>query len=274
MFSKLDFRVAAVLMVAVVACSGGAEERQAEDVVELFVPWGDIDAEDRLSEELHDAVEAIIDKCMDEAGFEYVPVSEDSVAFGPGHGISRSDYARNFGFGISTNDETLAAADTYSGQVGDPNFDYVRTLAPEREIAWGHAYDACESRSRDVGPNLSAGFHDAVAGMVDRVRAEPSVIEAEEEWVACLEAGIPSGLPMFSSLDDLVAWFYAESEARTETPGSLAELQELEREVAVRHLECHPPLVEAMREAALSHEPDIVGQYQEEIDAILEFING
>jgi hypothetical protein len=44
--------------------------------------------------------------------------------------------------------------------------------------------------------------------------------------------------------------------------------------VAVRHLECHPPLVEAMREAALSHEPDIVGQYQEEIDAILEFING
>jgi hypothetical protein len=273
MSSKLEFGVVAVLMV-VGACTGGTVERQGEDVVELFVPWGDNDTEDRLSEELHDAVEEIISECMDEAGFEYVPVSEDSVAYGPGHGISRSDYARKFGFGISTNDETLAAANAYTGRVSDPNFDYVRTLSPEREVAWGEAYDACESRSRDIGPNLSAGFRDAVAGMVDRVRAEPSVIEAEEEWVACLETEIPSGLPKFSSLDDLVSWFSAESDARMESPDSLAELQELEREVAVRHLECQPPLVEAMREAAPNHESDIVGQYQEEIDAILEFVGG
>lgn len=273
MSSKLEFGVATVLMVAVVACTGGTEERQAEDVVGLIVPWGDVDADDRLSEELHDAVEAVIDECMGEAGFEYVPVSEDSVAFGPGHGISRSDYARQFGFGISTNDETLAAGITHTNQIGDPNFDYVRTLSPVREMAWGEAYNTCQTRSRDVG-HLSAGFRDAVAGMVDRVRAEPSVIVAEEEWVACLEAEIPSGLPQFSSLDDLVAWFYAESEARVETPESLAELQELERAVAVRHLECHSPLVEAMREAAANHEPDVIGQYQEEIDAILEFAGG
>lgn len=273
MSSKLGFGVVAVLMV-VGACTGGTVEPQAEEVVELFVPWGDVDVDDRLSEELHDVVEGIIDACMDEAGFEYVPVSEDSVAYGPGHGISRSDFAREFGFGISTNDETLAAADAFLGRVGDPNFDYVRTLSPERQMAWGEAYDACASRSRDAGPNLSAGFREAVAGMVDRVRAEPSVIEAEEEWVACIEAGIPSGLPMFSSLDDVVAWFYAESEARMGTLDGMAELQELEREVAVRHLECRPPLVEAMREAAKNHEPDVVGQYQEEIDAILEFVGG
>ncbi len=98
------------------------------------------------------------------------------------------------------------------------------------------------------------------------------MIEAEAEWVACVKAGDES-LSQFGSLDQLTEWFWQESERVKDRPDELARLQDLEREVAVRHLQCEPPLIAAMGQVGAQLEAGFVVDYGDVFERQRQFLD-
>jgi len=274
MKASLGVGLAVLLVMLVGACSGDATTTGDSDIELLgqWLPWGDPEQGDRLEREYFAREQDLIASCMQDAGLEYVPVALESISFGPGTGISRPDHARRFGFGISTNDEQFAAAAQNTASVSDPNWEYQESLSTERRIAYSEQKVACDEQVRQIAPQASEQFKRAVDDLVDLVRADPAVIEAETEWAGCVRAGNES-LPQFASLDELYRWIYQEFERVKERPDELVRLQDLERELAVRNLECEPPLLAVMAEAATQYESGFVADHSDVFEARRDYLD-
>jgi hypothetical protein len=273
---KIKLRLAAVLAVVVVlgACSGDAmaPDHSDDQLLAVYLPWSDPEVEDRLEREFHARVEDIIAECMHDGGLEYVPVALEAVSYGPGTGISRSEHSRRFGFGISTNDQQFAAFEASTASVGDPNFEYEESLSTERAIVYSEERGRCTEQAHRMAPHPPDQFKRAVDDLVNRVRADPEVIEAEAEWVACVRS-VSTELPRFSSLDQLTSWFWEESERVKDRSDELVRLQDLEREVAVRHLECEPSLLTVMGEVGAKYQAEVAADYSDLFDRQREFLD-
>lgn len=267
--------VTALLAAAVVVAGCSGEDSggvNADDrLLEVHLPWTDPEEADRLQREFHTRIEDLIAECMQDQGLEYVPVALEAVAYGPGTGISRAEYARRFGFGISTNDETFAAFSASTDSVGDPNREYEESLSTDRAISYSEQRSRCSREAHEQMPQPPGEFDRAVDDLIDLVRSDPSVIEAEAEWVDCVRGDI-AGLPEFSTLDQLTRWFWEESERVADLPGELARLQDLEREVSVRHLECESALLAAMREVGDQLQDEVAVDFRELFDRQREFL--
>lgn len=274
MKASLGVGLVVLLVMLVGACGGDATATGDSDVELLgqWLPWGDSEQNDRLERAYFAREQDLIAACMQDAGLEYVQVPLESISFGPGTGISRSDHARRFGFGISTNDEQFAAFNQNTASAGDPNWEYETSLSTERALAYSQQRATCSEQVRQVAPQASEQFKRAVDDLVDRVRADPAVIEAETEWADCVRAGNES-LPQIASLDELYRWFWQESERVKERPDELARLQDLERELAVRNLECEPPLLAVMAEAAAQYESGFVADHSDVFEAWRNYLD-
>ncbi len=265
---------AAMLVLAAGCASSDDSATDHADLVELFLPWSDPAVSDRLSQEYHDRGEEVVATCMAEAGFEYIPVPLEAVAFGPGIGISREENARRFGFGRSTSDLQLAAGNATTSTQRDPNEAYVDGLTDERSRAYSDQIDICQAELRATSPPFPDAYRAGVSSLADQVRADPAVAEAERAWVDCVAEAAGPGLPDFSTLDDLVVWFDQELERVKENPEQLARLQDLERAAAVANLSCEPALVSAMREVAETMESDFIAANRDLLDRHLEYLDG
>jgi len=255
-------------------CSGDTTvvDHSDEQLLEVYLPWADPQETDRLEGEFHARVEDLIAACMQDAGLEYVPVPLEAVSYGPGRGISRSEHARRFGFGISTNDQQFAAFVASTASVGDPNQTYEESLSTERKIAYSEQHARCTEQAYRVVPQRADQFKKAVDDLVNRVKADPAVIEAEAEWVACVRSD-DEALPQFSSLDQLTSWFWKESERLKDRPSELARLQDMERKVALRHLECEPRLVAVMRDVGARYQSEVAADYRGLFDRQRAFLD-
>lgn len=271
-------RVVVPLLLIVAFIAGCAKDAASEAdpdprVLDQFLTWGDPDDAVRLEREYHDQVEQVIAECMESAGLQYVPVALEAVAFGTGMGISRSEYARAFGFGISTVDDEREAAIASTTDAGDPNLEYEASLSSDRAFAYANQRAACDEKAWSAAPHVTEAFIQAVYDLEDRVRADAVVVEAESEWAGCVRDGDDS-IPSFGTLPDLLAWLQTEYERVREQPDQLARLQDLERRLAVRHLECEPALVATMREVAAQFESDVIEEYSTVIAEQSDFLGG
>lgn len=261
---------ATVLMLG--ACTPSADQEVDEEaIVRVLVPWGDLDGERQLSQQVHDRQEQLMADCMSASGFQYIPIRYEAIAFGPGVGIDRAEYSRRFGFGISTNDETFEDFEERTQDAGDPNMEYQSSLSQERRILYSDAFDGCQQQVRSALPELPESFYRAADELSSRVRADPRVVEAEQEWQLCVRDATTRVLPEFSTLDEIVMWLSLEYERVKEHPEQLKKLQDLEREVAVAHMECEPSLLEAMREVADQLEPSFIEEHADVLREQLEF---
>lgn len=261
------------LVLVVASCTTSISQSGFTDMVLVgqFTPWGDPDAAASVERAFHARVEDLVAACMEDAGFAYVPVPLEAVSYGPGMGVTREEHARRFGFGISTVDEEFAAFVEATTGAADPNAEYVESLSPERAHDYSIRRAECVERARSQAPQYPDTFKQAVDDLVDRVRADPAVVEAEAEWSDCIRQADET-VPAFSTPQSMWDWLGREYERVRDRPDELARLQDIERELALQHLRCEPALADAMGRVARQLEPALINDFRSVLDEQRTFI--
>lgn len=245
----------------------------------------DFDAEEfqRQDQKKEEAIAA----CMKEQGFDYIPYSPDSyfqvvpsngsgavlTSTGGdrlGEGLSDEEFAKQYGYGISTNDEPPAPASV------DPNDAIVDALSVSGRVAYYHAlygpdvslqddghlahkelpFDetACWQKASEevfgtvpeVDESVLAAFQpllDEIGTLYDRVLADGRMVAALQDWSDCMAA---AGFPGYTDLNkprqdvsDRADKVLGPSKDPTKAdPQRLAEVRLFETSIAVADLQC------------------------------------
>lgn len=207
-------------------------------------------------------VEAAIGQCMQQAGFDYVPVDFDTVyaamaSSGSTPGVTDEEYLAQFGFGITTR---VGQPDpvVVNGR-GAQNVAIFDALAPGDRVAyqralWGENTEVTLARALENEDFSNAGgctlaavqqhfgteeLSGSYANPNDALmKADPRMIAAIADWSACLaEAGYHYDNPdaLDSDLTDQLAAVMGgakPTELDGAARGALTELQGFERSVA------------------------------------------
>jgi hypothetical protein len=200
--------------------------------------------------------QALIAKCMADAGFEYVPASVQDVALAehadrvqPGY--SREEYKKYWGYGVSTRFDNLAR----ELELGPQNLRYIESLSEADKVAyertlWGDDPNATFAFALGDEDFSSTGgcTRKAVAQVFtpEEIRGDfvnpkdvliekdPRVAKAKADWVACMEG---YGYIGYLDQDELIEEFEqrfealtSDEEAPTLTGAKLENLKKLQRE--------------------------------------------
>jgi hypothetical protein len=221
-------------------------------------------------------VEALIAKCMREAGFEYVPVDYATVrqamnADKTGPGLSTEEYASTYGYGISTEPELAGVLTPATIGLGEQNVQIFDSLSEEDQDAyqhtlWGENTDEtfavsleAEDFSQTGGctraaieqvfnpDELSAAYYNPGDALIEQ---DPRVIAAIASWSDCMrEAGFDYDSPeeiepdLEDRLDAILDGADFE-ELSAPAQADLTELQGEERATAVADLGCELKTIE------------------------------
>lgn len=172
-------------------------------------PWHDEQAALVFSLEREHERNRITVECMQELGFEYVPVASpggeiDLTRFSP-------EWAERYGFGVSTlhfaqshvGSDLLGYPDDHlNGELADPNLDHLAGLGPEEYVAWTTALSGSgfvegsggctgEAFARTEQANaVFAEFNEELWALEDQIQADPRTLAYHEQVDACVaEAG-------------------------------------------------------------------------------------
>jgi hypothetical protein len=222
-----------------VSCSSGSVGKA--DVVPLYerVLLGDASA--REAAQVQVAIETrrldFVVGCMSERGFTFfAPPPASVVQLYDGPERSSIEYARTFGFGVSTNPPPAAPAGEASD---DRNVQYLEGLSPQGQAAYGTAAADCEARSADLAttsPELAAvqARFDRLTG---QLRASEGYSRLVETWRECVSA---KGFQA-DDLDSMIDSFARRSaEVRASGDASMVEsLRQEEISAAVSTFECN-----------------------------------
>lgn len=239
------------------ACTSEPSTVELDDaaLVGLYVAWGDPSTSDLVERRYHAALEDAVAACMDGAGFEYVPAPYETSAFGPGRGITAEDFARRFGYGVTTEDEVLA---TGLARLDDPNDSYLAGLTHEQFNAYGDAATRCRAAAAaEIQPPDS--FQADVEGLQRRVLQSPEGQDATQRWADCMK--LPEQYAHARSSDELVQ-LIATTARQAADP---ADLVPLEIDLAVRDLECGQQLRRDLAAASEEFQPQFIASHQSDL---------
>jgi hypothetical protein len=197
----------------------GWDDREDEDPEAAEARWRDQEAQ----------VQEAIRACMAEEGFEYIPVDHSGgsvMAFDEG---GQEEHLRKYGFGITTwvlNDDV--EEEVFDEAFDDPNHEIVEAMSDSERDAYYEALYGSDEEMREIaeieydeetgeelgysfsgpGPGCEGAAHAEVYGegsdtselweelqpafdeMYERVRSDPRIVEAEQDWSRCMaEAG-------------------------------------------------------------------------------------
>lgn len=187
--------------------------------------------------------ESAIDRCMGEAGFEYVPAPPESIFVPLGFTGDPLTDARKFGFGISTIDSNVEASEV------NPNDGIVSSLDQRLATSWNDRYRSCADRATEmVTEEYGVGAAAAIASEVNgAVRNDPAVRSARETWRACMaDRGFDA-----ASRDDLIAVLTDEYGALDSS--GMESFRRREIAAAIADAECGEQLRRAEAEATQRH---------------------
>ncbi|MGH2945107.1 MAG: hypothetical protein ACRDPC_02355 [Solirubrobacteraceae bacterium] len=211
--------------------------------------------------------QALIAKCMAEAGFEYVAASVQGVALAehadrvqPGY--TREEYKKYWGYGVSTRFDNLAK----EIELGAQNFRYIETLSEADKVAYERTLYGDDPNSTfafalgDEDFSSTGGCTRKAVEQVftpkeirgDFVNPKDVLIEkdrrvakANADWVACMEGyGYVGYLDQDEIIEDFEQRFEAltdDEEAPTLTGPELAKLKQMQSEeiaASLADLEC------------------------------------
>jgi len=172
---------------AVVACSGGdstegaarARANRLEDILAGALPERDAD---RFELDLAARKEFLLAECMADSGLAYEARDPHSlVDVVTNTDFSSIDYAREYGFGITT-------FPTFTGT--DPNAALVDALPADQRLAYDEQRTEC-AESANTRAQQEFGVEEAnrkFAAVDDRIRADSRFHAAESEWTTCATA--------------------------------------------------------------------------------------
>ena len=214
-----------------------------------------------------EAVQAAIAQCMAEAGFEYVPADVETIELAQSAvrtepGMDREEYKKQWGYGISTRfDNRVKEIELGSQNLAIfeslPEADqdaYERTLYGEDpDATFAFAFDE-EDFSGTGGCTREAVEQVFTTEQLKEtytnpkdilVEADPRVVEADANWVACMQdAGYDGYLDQDDIIDEFEERFDALTEGEDPTTLTGAQAEELKQmqaeEIAISlvDLEC------------------------------------
>jgi hypothetical protein len=246
-------------------------------------------------------VEESIAACMKEQGFDYVPVDysflDTPTSDVPEPGTP--DFAAQYGYGITTSAELLAAMGT-ADELVDPNADLVNAMSPEEQSAyyaalygamdtgaaseeesspspeaydWGAAGCSGIAQHEVFGDGASSSIATDLEQLSSQDAEDEAVVQAQETWVSCMAGknhvyDTPDG--PYQDFGDRLSALYNESDA---TDGStLEDLKKMEITTAVDDVECRDSsgLDAAQATARRTLEEAYYADHKDEIDAWLQ----
>ena len=226
-------------------------------------------------------VQALIASCMAEAGFEYVPADVQTVALAQanvrkkGTYLVKKEYKTKWGYDVSTRYENkikrielgpqnlriiegLSEADrvaydrTLYGE--DPNATFAFTFDEEDFSGTG----GCTRKAVEQVFTAEQVSGDYVNPKDVLVEEDPRVVEANANWVACMQ---DAGYDGYLEQDDIIGEFEERFEALTEgedprtlTGARAKELQQLQAEeiaISLADLDCEQALDRAVHEVEI-----------------------
>ena len=283
---------------------------QARSLADYLLPQDEVS--DRPSEQLDDLIAA----CMAAAGFEYLasdPLEPGSTA-----------YLARYGYGIVTPvvEGLEVQADDASIAESRPSEERIAY----EEALWGASFDpaslptdddglpiypdfeeqGCDGRARSKliadGPLPSAELVDVEAeltallqGLDEEVRADPRVVQLEDEWSVCMKGeGYDFDDPaeprryLSESLADLLGFSFTfatgtEDRSPLEYPGrfgpefdqaALETLAAEELSIAAADHRCRGDLDERVSEIRAEHEPAFVAEHRELLERYRTLVAG
>ncbi len=203
MRQRFSILVLVLTPVLVAACSSGSPEElggesgrgtYAERYLDYFL--GSVGGEDamELEETLFNEIQNRIVVCMKAEGFDYYPGADIGSVYGTAFSFDNEEEARSHGFGIVASYRELAESPP-----PNRNDDYLMALDPAARQAYGEAIDGDPevpddgcwgTAERDARESL--GIASLVAAVdsdfYNEVLADPRMVDAEQEWVACVRA--------------------------------------------------------------------------------------
>jgi len=262
-WTSLRRLVPAVALMVVSACNGGVSPEITDaEIVRQFLPWADAETQAEIERRYVQAVQDGVAQCMESHGFDYIPVPPEAVRYGPGSGISEEDFARRFGFGVSTDEAYFAAANEALRDT-DPNHNYFFALTREEQVSFSDALTGCLDSA-----SMSVGAPESFVAELDQLSAQvlqtPAAIEAFDAWALCMK--LPTSFESVRSEEELTSLIRIEFDRVRDRPELLASLIEVEKEMAVRNLECGSTLRNQLAQAASDLERSFIETHRDEID--------
>ncbi len=310
----LKVRVGAVVAAAALALTGcGSDDDGDATSPESLAGFlgGDMDQEQLMAQAQAEQreIEEAIAECMAEEGFEYIPsdLGDLPASFELREELSEEEFRAEYGYGISTLDAELFmgpdAADDPNLAIQEEMDDaereaYERALSGEMaefdpdgdpdEMVFepggcqGEAFDEVQGERMEVFQELQPAFME----LEERIQSDPRVVEAEQEWQACMqEAGYdfterfePQG-EIFEALNELQEQAFgaldpgeidpAQPPQPELDPDALAELQERELELAAAEGACTDEhLAEVDEEIRQEYEADFIEEHRELLEQV------
>lgn len=288
----------AALLILTTACSGGGDKDAASSggdvALDMFAEamgHADPQVSADLARRSFGRDQEALEDCMEEQGFEYEPMSAENLLLDPRSELSADQYARQFGFGISTASEMFQSggATPPSDRDADPNSEMLANLTPSEQEAWTTAVGECESRIAEAGVTDSprADLTDVAERLQQEVATDPEVEEALATWRDCMaEEGFDYDDPrqmreeLYQRYEGLGGGLgpdgavqSSEVSGSPDGSGSITvggasgpaadEFREEEIATAVAHVVCEPPFMDVYRRVARQAERSYLEEHPE-----------
>lgn len=302
--------VGAVLLLA--GCTGtdaGASDEKVSPLSEYFIALsgGDLSpeeqeakyaAEDKQREEL-------MAQCMQDEGFEYVPVPTASVSFDTGEEWKPDDreFVSQWGYGAIEYPGANEQPDPEE-MTTDPNADYVGSLSESEQNAFYEALYGPSPSEEELSEDGSYEYNwqtagcsgwasheisgddplqsdefadvmDAINTFYEDTASLPEIAELDRAWSACMDG---AGYPGFATQPDAQNSFYDElntlyDESTSDTgvdQAKLDALHEREVELALADLDCREDLDYRAKydKAQFAAEEAFIEDHKAELDAM------
>lgn len=216
--------------------------------------------------------ELAVQECMNNAGFDYVPMTDDDgTSLVDAVAPETADERGLWGFGLLPAMDPANYADDPTPELTlvDPNADVVAALGDDDQTFWYMLQAEC----RTVGmmrstPLDNPDVYELVGAAHERIFSDPRVLAADAEWAACMAA---AGQPfadraeMTSVLADeaMLERFWQAQAWEPSSPENAEFLAAVEREraAAVADLECTAAVEAAAREVAAEERATLLAQW-------------
>lgn len=272
-------------MIALAGCASAPAPPTALPLDDLRAAIGTA-TEDRRRE-ASVAFEEALAQCLHEKGFEYVPEPWASDAELPAE--DARDFAARWGYGISTAPTTpidadvppmsAAEAEAYASAL------YGEWAAPDEGDPGAGSPGGCwETANAARGGDPDHAAVAATAGLAGeleileaRIAVDPRVADQNRAWSGCMaDAGFDIATPADAPQAAISAGRAVEAAASDPAaPRVLADVQDLERRIAVADLACQDDvdLAGTVRRVRAEHEAEFVDWHGPEIEALIAILN-
>lgn len=231
--------------------------------------------------------EETLAQCMHQQGFEYVPAPRAVEPELPAE--DDQNFAARWGYGISTAPTSPTVAEVPPTSAAEKDA-YDAALYGERAVSdegdpgaepgggcWETANAARGGDPVDVAVAETAGLAKELEILEMQIAVDPRVADQDRAWSNCMaDAGFEIGTPADAPEAAILAGQAIESAAAgSEAPQVLADVQDLERQIAVTDLACQDAvdLTGTVRRVRAEHEAEFVDRHGPEIEALIEVLH-